>query len=230
MFVSNQLFAETPDGQLTAFTTALRFSGDLLVTQGGRVVADLLFLNGTTVLFPSAPLLADGDLRWAGEADDTTTASGLWTVGTYHTAYGLTTQPVAQTLGALDRAWTRLIGQVQPDYLSQALAGTPAAIASRLKYAQGDLALLYLRQQGVTPGQVVKYEEEFQGVRSYTTTFAADSVKTAGTEAEVFDGIDDLLLGDSAFSSDVGPAVTLPDPPILGARSMLDGLSWGQWS
>ena len=65
-FVTGQEFQETPNGVLTTFTTALEFVGGLIVTQGGLVAHNFTTPDSSTVEFDTAPIAADGELRWSG--------------------------------------------------------------------------------------------------------------------------------------------------------------------
>jgi hypothetical protein len=66
-FLSQQQFNETPNGILKTFTMARAFQiGTLVIYQDDEIISAWTQPTTTSVVFTDAPILADGDLYFAG--------------------------------------------------------------------------------------------------------------------------------------------------------------------
>lgn len=96
----------------------------------------------------------------------------IWSAATYQIEYNLSTVATAILTPALQRAEYRIESYITAAAFIDASAVSPTDTnaASLVKYAIGDLALVYLRQWNIISPTSTTYSESYSGVVSYKSS------------------------------------------------------------
>ena len=126
----------------------------------------------------------------------------IWVVVDYQTEYNLSAISTDILSPTLQRAEFVVEGHITAAAFADASLVSPVdeQAAFLVKYAIGDLALLYLRQYNITSPVADSYEESYNGVVSYKISSQAGSTALQMTETEILSRLSDLT-GEDAFES-----------------------------